>query len=451
MSVVYKFGGTSLANAECFQQVKDIILASPDRVIAVVSAIVGVTDDLVAACKAAKTSSSHYLAILEEIKAKHLKVAADLEVSLEVDAVFEDLKVVLKSVFLTGQLPCGVENYVIGHGEVFSMRLLTAFMGERAKALDARDFLTINSADDNILQVLWDESARRLATCAQYDSHMIMTGFICRTADGKMATLRRNGSDYSASIIAKLSQAKSLTIWKDVNGVLSADPRIVANARLVPELTYDEAAELTYFGAKVLHPLTMVPAIECNIPIYVKNTSQPTLTGTVISSQKSTQSGLAGVSYVSKLAIVNVGGCAMLGVPDIAEKVFAAVKLVASNVYLISQASSGHSLSFVVLASEADLVTERIKHGLYREIMERQLDRITVIRPVAILACVGDQLRHWIGFAARFFTAIAECRVNIIAIAQDSSERNLTIVVNEEDLHTALVSVHDCFYTDTAS
>eukprot|EP00359_Climacostomum_virens_P003731 CAMPEP_0204915772 /NCGR_PEP_ID=MMETSP1397-20131031/13724_1 /ASSEMBLY_ACC=CAM_ASM_000891 /TAXON_ID=49980 /ORGANISM="Climacostomum Climacostomum virens, Strain Stock W-24" /LENGTH=453 /DNA_ID=CAMNT_0052087979 /DNA_START=126 /DNA_END=1487 /DNA_ORIENTATION=+ len=450
-TVVYKFGGTSLADAGCFQQVKDIILASPDRVIAVVSAIVGVTDSLIAACKAAMGSSPTYLQILEDIKAKHTKVALDLGVSLEIEADIENLKVVLKSVFLTGLLSRGIENYVSGYGEVLSMRLLASLMAEQAGPLDARDFLTIASAESTILQILWEESAEKLALLDTPTKHMIMTGFICRTADGKMATLRRNGSDYSASIIAKLSKAKSLTIWKEVNGVLSADPRICPSARLVPELTYDEAAELTYFGAKVLHPLTMIPAIEASIPIYVKNTSQPLLTGTIISSQKSIDSGLAGVSFVNNLAIINIEGCAMLGVPEIAEKVFGAVKQVASNVYLISQASSGHSLSIVVLEIEANAVIEKIKDSLYREIIEHQLDRITAIRPVSILAAVGEKLKHWIGFAAQFFTALSKSEVNIIAIAQDSSERNLTIVVNQEDLPRALRNVHDCFFPPIAN
>lgn len=447
-TVVYKFGGTSLADAACFQQVRDIILACPDRVIAVVSAIVGVTDRLVAACKAAKSASSTYVNILDDLKSTHREVASSLGIAIDFEQEFDDLKVVLKSVFLTGLLSCGVENFVIGHGEVLSMRMLARLIGDHAVPLDAREFLTISSDEDTILEIRWEDSAEKLARLDRPELHMIMTGFICCTVDGKMATLRRNGSDYSASIIAKLTMAKSLTIWKEVDGVLSADPRIVPHARLVPELTYDEAAELTYFGAKVLHPKTMIPAIESNIPIYVKNTSQPSNKGTVISKTKSTNSGLAGVTYIGNLAVINIEGRAMLGVPEIAEKVFAAVKLVASNVYLISQASSGHSLSIVVLENEAVAVVDKIKDGLYREIMEKQLDRITTINQVSIIAAVGEQLKHWVGFAAQFFTAIAQSKINIIAIAQDSSERNLTIVVNQEDLPKALVSVHDSFFAE---
>ena len=273
----------------------------------------------------------------------------------------------------------------------------------------------------------------------------VVTGFVAATPDGVPTVLGRGGSDYSAAILGAALDAAEIQIWTDVDGVLTADPRIVKDARPLPELTYSEAAELAYFGAKVLHPKTMLPAVDLGIPISVRNTFNPTFPGTRIVAQSGNGGTVKALTVIRGLALITVAGRGMMGVPGIAARTFAAVASQEANVLMISQASSEQSICFVV--SEAD--TARVAAGLEAtfatELHRRLIDRVTVESQVVIVAVVGEGMRGTPGIAAKLFGALGEREVNVIAVAQGSSEANISLVLAAADADAAVRYIHSAY------
>ena len=463
---VHKFGGSSLADAACFRRVADLVTEahaqrSPaGRSAVIVSAMAGVTDELHRLVDLAVRSDTELASVVESLQRRQKSTAQDLlgptrfaawETSF--DAEWEGVEAVLRATGLLKNAPAEALEFVVGHGELWSCRLLAAYLQEQALAaesIDARTCLTLETADKP--EVCWDVSRDRLfQILAQTPAEiLVVTGYIAALADGTPTTLKRNGSDYSAAIFASLLDAEQLTIWTDVSGVLSADPRTVPEAVVTRTLSYREAMELAYFGAKVLHPSTMAPLVEKSIPIWIRNTFSPQAAGTCISDLKAqgAEAGrsVRGFASIDQLALINVEGTGLIGVPGIAQRVFGALREVGVSVVLISQASSEHSICFAVPEAQGVLAEQTVRDAFWAEIQHGRVQEVQTHSPVSILAAVGDRMVEQPGVAGKFFRALGSAGVSVRAIAQGSSERNISVVIDQNDASRALRAVHSAFY-----
>ena len=460
--VVHKFGGTSVANADGYRRVGRILRSlrkQGERVAIVVSAMSGVTDGLTELVNLAASQNDSYLANLEALKERNLETISQLDLSEDqkqsltetLCADFKSIEEVLRGVWITGLPSEPIREFVSGHGELWSAQLLHAHLEDCHESscwLDARKILIVEPQSRTVT-VDWELSRERLRSSRIAETQtafVVITGYIASTHDNVATTLKRNGSDFSASIFAALLKADSVTIWTDVDGVLSADPRRVPDALVIPELSYQEAAELAYFGAKVVHPNTMFPAIASGIPIWIKNTFKPEVTGTKISTTSTSAMPIKGFATVDAMALLNVEGTGMIGIPGIADKLFGALRAVDVSVVMISQASSEHSICFAVPLEQASLAKKTVDEAFVAEMQRGQIETVELTRDCCILAMVGDGMIERIGVAGKFFTALGQAEVNIRAIAQGSSERNISAVIEQRQATKALRAVHSAFY-----
>ncbi len=456
-TVVHKFGGTSVADADRYRHVAQLLLARDEVVqVTVVSAMKGVTDALIDLARAAAKADPCWDDRWHELRARHRAAAAALlgehsGTTIEwLDARFERLREILAALAVIGELPQEVLDRVQGLGEVFSAHLLghhLQALGEDADVLDARDVLVVNHGELGV-DVDWKSSAAKLALWRQ--SHparrLVVTGFVARDRKGNITTLGRNGSDFSGAIFAALFAADELHIWTDVDGVLSADPRVVPEAVQLDALSYDEACELAYFGAQVVHPQTMSPAIERGLPIIIRNTFQPDHPGTRITSDSSSSGPIKGLTLSPDLAVVNVEGTGLIGVPGTAERVFSALRNAHVSVVMISQGSSEHSICCVVRQAEAERARLALTQAFSHELAAGQVQRVQLKPNVSVLAAVGDGMAGQPGVAARLFESLGRAQVNILAIAQGSSERNISVAIDGSDATKALRAAHAGFW-----
>lgn len=370
--MVHKFGGTSVGSASAIRQVVDIINSCKSSRIAVVVSGMGgkpkVTDLLLNAMTfAKKNQEERYLELIDQLTRKHHEAVFELlpndlaqEIMQHIEKDLKRIKEILRAVSIMQSYNQRVMELVSGHGELWSARILTAVLNQKKNEtfvmVDAREILIVEEHDDQGPSILWEESTARLEKFVTPDTtRLVITGFIASTKDGVPTTLKRDGSDYSASIFARLLKASKISIWTDVNGVLSADPRRVPESKSLPRISYEEAMELAYFGAKVIHPKTMVPAILASIPIYIRNTFEPQHPGTCIFLKNTTSDRIrqdarivSGFSAVDNLALFNLEGSGMIGVLGVASRLFGALEKEKVNVVLIAQASSEHSICFAV-------------------------------------------------------------------------------------------------------
>ena len=456
-TVVHKFGGTSVADAERYRHVAQLLLARDETVqVTVVSAMKGVTDALIGLAKAAAAADPAWDDRWHELRARHRGAAAALlgeqsGVTIEwLDARFERLREILAALAVIGELPQEVLDRVQGLGEVFSAHLLghhLQALGEDADVLDARDVLVVNHGELGV-DVDWKSSAARLALWREShpSQRLVVTGFVARDRKGHITTLGRNGSDFSGAIFAALFAADELHIWTDVDGVLSADPRVVPEAVQLDALSYDEACELAYFGAKVVHPQTMSPAIERGLPIIIRNTFRPDHPGTRITADSSSSGPIKGLTLSADLAVLNVEGTGLIGVPGTAERVFSALRNAHVSVVMISQGSSEHSICCVVKQAEAEFAQDALTQAFSHELAAGQVQRVQLTSGVSVLAAVGDGMAGQPGVAARLFESLGRAQVNILAIAQGSSERNISVAIEACDATKALRAAHAGFW-----
>ena len=459
--VVHKFGGTSVADAARYQAVAAVLLArrqDGERAAVVVSAMSGVTDALLGLVAGAAARDTSYAERLRHLRARHLETAAALgldparerALAETVGADFRELEEVLRGVWIARLQSEHVAEFVSGHGELWSARFLNALLEQKgcpSDWLDAREVLVVES-DARGVAVDWEVSRGRLDQWLEgrAPDPLVVTGYVASTREGVATTLKRNGSDYSASIFAALLEASSVTIWTDVDGVLSADPRRVPDALVVPALSYQEAAELAYFGAKVIHPNTMSPVIAGGIPVHIKNTFRPDAAGTTISAASSSASAVKGFASVEGMTLVNVEGTGMVGVPGIANKLFGALRAEGVSVVLISQGSSEHSICFAVPGAQGELAKRTVEEAFMSEMRRGQIQTVALTEGCCILAAVGDGMVDAPGVAGKFFTALGRAGVSVRAIAQGSSERNISAVIDEREATRALRNVHSAFY-----
>jgi bifunctional aspartokinase / homoserine dehydrogenase 1 len=455
----HKFGGTSMADAARIAHAAQLLLDETgfDTQVIVVSALKGTTDALIRCAQLASAQDAQWQSVLEGLLMRHREAANHLLTHhrQQAENFFSDqgdrLREVLHALSLLKSLPQTAFEWIQGLGEVWSAYLLHAHflsLNISADYLDARNVLVVRDDAHLGMDIDWPASEQALSTWrAQFTaSRIIATGFIAGDKDGKARVLGRNGSDWSGAIFAKLFAANALTIWTDVDGVLSADPRLVPEAQWVPSLSFEEACELAYFGAQVLHPRSLQPVMSANIPLRIRNSFKPEHPGSVISKTPSTQPPVKGVSAITDLALVTIEGTGLMGVPGTAERVFAALHKADVSVVMISQASSEHSICCTVRLNDRAAAVKTLRETFARELQLGQIADIDAKEEVAVLAIVGDGMVGTHGIASRLFDSLARASVNVRAIAQGSSERNISVAVAASDIARALRAVHAGFY-----
>jgi bifunctional aspartokinase / homoserine dehydrogenase 1 len=468
---ILKFGGSSLATPATIREVGKILEAARRRepVIGVVSAFQGVTNQLLECAHLAERADASYEELFEQIARRHRSAVSHLvgsgrprglrykgrpaHVRAQVDALLAELRSTLQGIHLLRHCPPRALDMTASFGERLSAFIVAAYLDRTHAAafVDARDFLV---TDDQFTHatVLFPATNRRTRA---YFSRLfrrskqivpIVTGFIGATIDGQTTTIGRNGSDYSAAIVGAAVGASVIEIWTDVDGVLSADPRVVPAAFVLPQMTYEEAMELSYFGAKVLHSSTIAPAVARRIPILIKNTFNPDAPGTLISRKAVDDGKLAkGITSVGDLALLTLRGPGMVGVPGVAGRVFATLASKGVNIVLISQASSEHTICFSVRSADTARAVEAIRQE-FRFEFHAQSMQIDVRSDQAILAVVGEGMRGRPGVAGKVFDSLGRQNINISAIAQGASERNISCVIDASQQVRALNAIHQGFF-----
>jgi len=364
-----------------------------------------------------------------------------------------DLRDILQDIALVRSAPQRSRDIIAGYGEIWSARLLAAYLEEKlgpergGKWIDARQVITVRHSDLGPT-VLWDVSRKNIAQVIEpgFSGIAVITGFIATDEEGLQTTLGRNGSDHSAAIFAALTDADELCIWTDVDGIMSADPRKVPEAQVIDSLSYNEAMELAYFGATVLHPQALRPAIDNDIPITIRNSFDPQHPGSRISNDRQNGEEIKGITAIGDMSLINLEGSGMIGVPGTAERLFAALKKAGVSIALISQASSEHSICIAVPAELTERATNVITEEFSAELESGQIQSVDVSDTQSIVAVVGDGMAGSPGVAAKFFGNLSRAGINIRAIAQGSSERNISAVMKSADVTRALRAVHSGFY-----
>jgi bifunctional aspartokinase / homoserine dehydrogenase 1 len=459
--VVHKFGGSSVADAACFRRVAEIIEASSNpREAIVLSACRGVTDSLLELATLAEQPGKDFDPSIGLLKARHLDLAAELlskpsfdayKAQLERDCL--DIAGMLKTVRLIRSSTRSMRDVIAGYGELWSTRVFAPFLRERGRIegeilwVDAREVIIVEWGSLGPA-VQWPVSEANLQKLVppNFTGRLIVTGFVAATTKGKQTTLGRNGSDFSGSIFGALLNAAEIIIWTDVDGVLSADPRLVPNAQVIDQLSYNEAMELAYFGAKVIHPQTMAPAVARDIPIFIRNTFAPQKRGTLICAKPVSALKVKGITSIEPVALINLEGAGMIGVPGTAHRLFGALRDSGISVILISQGSSEHSICFAIPEAQAVRAEQAVRLAFDAELRDGQIQHVQVALGMSILAVVGDGMAGAHGVAANVFNSLGDAAISVRAIAQGASERNISVVVDGKGSARALRAVHAAFY-----
>lgn len=467
MTLVMKFGGTSVGNAAAMRETADLILQAQKgwgQVVVVASAMgskpVKVTDLLLNGAHSAMNGDGQtYLQLASTLRQVHYEAIDGLltpegerqQVLAEIQKFIDRYTDLCQAVWVLGELTPRALDAVSGMGEQMSIRILAAYLRQLGYAAEAIDATELVVTDDNFQNAspLFDETTKkteaRIRPLLQKGAIPIVTGFIGATENGTLTTLGRGGSDFSGAILGQALKAEEVWIWTDVDGVMTADPRLVPSAKSIPTLSFREVSELAFYGAKVLHPKTMKPCLENGIPLRIKNTFNPAHPGTVIVPDSDTpgNGGIKAVTAIKNTSLVTVEGKGMIGVPGIAARTFGAVARTNVSVLLISQASSEQSICFAAPLDATGKVIESLEAEFATELHRQDIDSITAHQPVAIVTVVGSGMRGTPGIAGRLFTTLGQSRVNVIAIAQGSSECSISVVIDEWETETAVCRIHD--------
>ncbi len=468
--LVMKFGGTSVAGAARMGNAAALAAREArqgHQVVVVTSAMAGTTDGLLGAAeRAAAGDLPAALREVERLARRHRRTLQELslpegevrELAAHLRRGVGEVRAFLRSLAVLGELTPRARDALVSWGERWAAPLLAAALrreGVPARAVVATEVVVTDgrhggaTPDPEATRV---RARRILEPLLAAGTVPVVTGYLGATPEGRITTLGRGGSDYSATLLGAALEADEVWIWTDVPGVMTADPRIVPEARTLPRLSYAEAAELAYFGAKVLHPRTLLPVLEPGIPVRVRSTFQPQGPDTLLVPHVDPPPhGVRAVTLVREVALVTVAGRGMLGVPGVAARVFAAVARAGVNVLMISQASSEQSICFVVRHGDAPRAREEVAAELALELARRDVDRIEVEGPASILTAVGGGMRRTPGVAARLFGALAEGGINVLSIAQGSSPHALSCVVAAEDGEEGVRRIHRAFRLDRLS
>lgn len=459
---VLKFGGSSVASADRIKNIISIVkprLDSGEKLTIVFSAFGGVTDTLIEMSELASHGKDKYLALYHQFRDRHTTAARELlsepgfhALSAAMDENHDTLKDLLKGIFLVREASPRTMDYVLSFGERNANVIIAEAMKENginAEYLDARKIIRTNKDFGNarVNFKLTNEAIREHYTAHQ-EKLQIVTGFIGSDIGGLTTTLGRGGSDYTAAILAGALASEVLEIWTDVDGVLTSDPRKVKQAFTIPTLSYTEAMEMSHFGAKVIYPPTIQPALNKGIPIYIKNTFNPSFSGTLIHKDHDTRfrSTIKGISSLSNLSLLRLQGSGMMGVPGVSGRLFTALGKEKINVILITQASSEHSICLAVSDKESKKAVAAITEEFEKEIEDGLIESVKCETDLCVVAVVGEEMRNVPGVAGRLFEGLGKNGINVIAIAQGSSELNISFVISKEDETKALNAIHDSFF-----
>jgi aspartokinase/homoserine dehydrogenase 1 len=458
---VLKFGGSSVANSNTIKQVLDIIgqVSKNQKIAVVVSAFGKTTDQLVAAANLASNQDETYKEILQTIENQHLEVVKELipvtkqsEVLSHVKRLFNQLETLLEGTYLLEELSPKTLATITGFGELLSSYIIAkAAKSNQLDCVykDSRELIIVTDHYQNA-QV---NKQRTHKNCQDYFSKAkeqitLLPGFIASTLDQKTTTLGRGGSDYSAAIYASALDADELQIWTDVSGLFTANPTLVKQAFAIPHISYQEAMELSHFGAKVIYPPTIQPVLEKGIPMVIKNTFDPENEGTLITQKTDHKNPVKGITHIGGITLLTLEGSGMVGIPGFSKRLFETLSLQNINIILSTQASSEHSICIGIYDADADKAAKSIDETFDFEILQHKINPVIVEQGLAIIALVGDNMKNHQGLSGKMFSALGKNNVNIRAIAQGASEKNISAVINSNDAKKALNTLHERFFEE---
>ena len=460
---VLKFGGSSVANAENINRVVEIIKSNTGttKKIIVVSALGGITDLLLKTADLAQANDELYKSFLQEIESKHLQAVKDLIPVQQQSAVLSLVKKicneaedVCNGIFLLRELSDRTKDRIVSYGELLSSQIIAAKLNAAGLVTEWKDARELIITDSNYGLAAVDFAATNKKVLSFFaesvSSLYIVPGFIASDKNNVTTTLGRGGSDYTAAIIAAAVDASVLQIWTDVSGMMTADPRLVNNSKHIPQISYQEAMELSHFGAKVIYPPTIQPVMKKRIPVWIKNTFAPEETGTVIKNEATaTGTSIQGISSINNIVLLSLEGSGMVGIPGFSKRLFEALANASINVILITQGSSEHSICVGIDGHASTMAKEVVDKAFAYEIETNKVDPIIVEKQLSIVAIIGDNMKNHSGISGKMFSALGRNGVSIRAIAQGSSERNISAVISTDDVKKAINVLHEEFFETT--
>ncbi|MBI5856604.1 MAG: bifunctional aspartate kinase/homoserine dehydrogenase I [Sphingobacteriales bacterium] len=460
---VLKFGGSSVASAENINKVVNIILnrPGPDKTIVVLSAFGGITDLLLEAAQLAAGNDETFKTILRQIEQRHLDAVKELLPVMQQSSasgltkkLCNEIEDLCNGIFLLGELSERTKDKIVSYGELLASQIIAAKLKSASLPAEWKDSRELIITNSNFGAAVVDFSATN-KNCQQYflpapADLFVLPGFLSSDVTGNTTTLGRGGSDYTAAIFAAALDATVLEIWTDVSGMMTADPRIVSNFKLIPKISYQEAMELSHFGAKVIYPPTIQPVMSKNIPVWIKNTFAPQDEGTLIQNETMKNgSPIRGISSISKISLISLEGSGMAGIPGFSKRLFEALANKKINVILITQSSSEHSICVALETIHAAKAKLTVDETFAYEIETKKVEPLMVENDLSIVAVVGDNMKSHTGIAGKMFNALGKNGINIRAIAQGSSERNISAVISVTDVIKAVNVLHEEFFETT--
>lgn len=454
---VMKFGGSSIGSAQNILNVKNIIAAEKGALVVVISAFGGITDKLLETSRLSANGSIDYAALFAEITDTHITIIRELrlekakeeELFMKINVLIDELSNIFKGVYLINDLSLRTADKIASYGERMST-LIVSYVLDNFDSLDAIQLIKTNSAFGKHTPDIELSSSLIKNAYAASSGRVIVSGFIsaCKT-QGEITNLGRGGSDYTAAIFASALDADVLEIWTDVDGFMSADPKVISGAYVIEHLTFTEATELCNFGAKVIYPPTIFPVYHKNIPIRIKNTFRPELTGTFISNDTNypkKKALIKGISSIEDSCLLTIQGLGMVGIIGVNYRIFKALADNGISVFLVSQASSENSTSIGVRSVDAPLAVEVIEHEFQNEILLGSINRVQLEQELATVAIVGENMKYTPGIAGKLFETLGKSGISVVACAQGASEVNISFVIKNKYLRKALNSIHDSFF-----
>ena len=457
---VLKFGGTSVANAKNIEQAISIINNIDGKKIIVVSALGGITDLLINAITYAQNKDEEYKKLLLEVKKRHQEPISNLillenqkTISEYIESSLSHISTILEGCFLLGEMSDKTKDIILSYGELLSSRIVFEKLKQESQNvnyIDSRQLISTNSDFGNaVVNFEITEYSIHYFFDKNQSEITILPGFIAEDSQGNTTTLGRGGSDYTAAILAATLDVEQLEIWTDVSGMYTANPKIVKQAKPISHISYKEAMELSHFGAKVLYAPTIQPVLNRNIPVFIKNTFSPEEMGTCVSNEAQVNyNPVKGISHIDNIALITLEGSGLIGIYGVSKRLFGAIAKEKINIVFITQASSEHSICIGICENEASKAKQAIDEEFIYEIKHHKIKPAVVERNLSIIAIVGENMKNHQGLSGKMFSALGKNNVNIRAIAQGASERNISVVIDKKDVKKALNTLHEKFFED---
>jgi aspartokinase/homoserine dehydrogenase 1 len=453
---VLKFGGSSVASPETIKQVKKVVESryENERLLLVVSAFSGITDHIIKTGRLAAKGSVEFKTETQVIRDRHIHAVMDLlgedgETMNQVKDILNDFEQMCYGAYLVKDLSNRTLDFLLSTGEILSSIVIAAFLNKEGIPthwVDSRKYIKTNS-NFSCAAVHLEETYKNISALQNETKVLIAPGFIGSTENGETSTLGRGGSDYSGSLYAYGLDAVQFEKWTDVSGMLTSDPRIVDSAKVIEKLSYEEAMELSHFGAKVIYPPSIRPVLEKKIPIVVKNTFKPEDQGTFINGVIEGDKGaVRGLSSIGGISLLTLAGSGMVGIPGFSGRLFGALARASVNVILITQSSSEHSISVSISTSDVNAAVKAVDEEFEIDIFRKRVEKVEVENNLSTIAIVGDNMKHMAGIGGKTLYSLGKNGINIRAIAQGSSERNISIVLSDSDVKKALNTLHEGFF-----